>query len=67
MSLEDNAETMDQGGQEDHDAKSEADTCFGKVIDGIETMKLLRKMLKKPGDHEAMSHDVGVKSARIID
>ena len=66
ISMMDNTENHGPGGQDEYEIKGEADSCFGKIVEGIDTIKLMHKMPKEPGDYEAMKYNVGIKSARLI-
>jgi len=43
-----------------------ADPCFGKVVDGFDTISRMHKMPVKPGSYRAMEENVGIANARIL-
>ena len=66
VSTVDNTFNHGPGGQSSYAIASEADPCFGKVIEGFAAVDRMHKMSVQPGGYKRMNYYVAIKSAKIL-
>jgi cyclophilin family peptidyl-prolyl cis-trans isomerase len=67
VSLIDNTRNHGPGGQVAYDHPTEADPCFGKVVEGFDAIDRMHMMPVKPGGFQGMVNNVGIAYARVLD
>jgi len=66
VSTIDNTRNHGPGGQQSYAVKSEADPCFGKVVEGFAVVDKMLKQPVKEGGYRAMKKNVGIVYAKLI-
>jgi len=67
ISMQDNTRNHGPGGQGSYDDPSEADPCFGKIVEGYENVAdLIHKSEVEDGSYKRMKHNVAITSMRIV-
>jgi cyclophilin family peptidyl-prolyl cis-trans isomerase len=66
VSTRDNTKNHGPGGQSSYAVPSEADPCFGKVIQGFAAVDRMHQLPVKPGWFNAMENNVGIARATIL-
>lgn len=66
VSTVDNTRNHGPGGQDGYSDPTEADPCFGKVVEGFAAVDRMLKMPVKPGWYRAMEKNVGIQYARLL-
>jgi len=66
VSTVDNSRNHGPGGQSGYADPTEADPCFGKVVEGFDAVDRMHSMPVKPGWYNAMEENVGIAYAKIL-
>lgn len=66
ISTVDNTRNHGPGGQAAYEVKSEADPCFGRVVEGLDVVTKLLNQPVKSGGFKAMKENVGIVYARVL-
>jgi len=62
----DNSQAHGPGGQKHHDLPSEADPCFGRIVEGLDTIERLQNLPSNRKSFHRFVEPVGIMSAQII-
>jgi hypothetical protein len=61
-----NVQAHGPGGQGSYADPSEADPCFGKVVEGLDAVERMHKSDVEPGNFMGMKHNVAIKWIRVL-